>query len=76
MKQFNIHDAKTHLSKLIERAASGEEIVIARAGQPVVRLTPIKAPEQGRRFGAKKGLARVDERFFEPLPEEELKAWE
>jgi prevent-host-death family protein len=76
MTQVNIHDAKTHLSKLIERASKGEEVIIARAGKPVARLTAIEPLENGRRFGALKGRATVDERFFEPLPEEELAAWE
>ena len=76
MTQVNIHDAKTHLSRLIERVANGEEVIIARAGKPVARLTPISPRERGRRFGAMKGLARVDEAFFDPLPEEELQAWE
>ncbi len=76
MYQVNIHDAKTNLSRLIERAASGEEVIIARAGKPVARLTAITPSERGRRFGAMKGRARVDDAFFEPLPEDELKAWE
>lgn len=76
MKQVNIHDAKTHLSKLIERALQGEEFIIARAGKPVARLTAIEPFERGRRFGAMKGKATVDDRFFEPLPEEEIAAWE
>lgn len=76
MSQVNIHDAKTHLSKLIERAAKGEEIVIARAGRPVARLTNVETEIPGRRFGAMKGRAVVDDRFFEPLPEAELAAWE
>jgi prevent-host-death family protein len=76
MIKVNIHEAKTQLSKLIERACTGEEVTIARAGIPVVRLTPIQPPQHGRRFGAYRGTARVDERFFEPLPEDELKAWE
>jgi prevent-host-death family protein len=76
MSQINIHDAKTHLSKLIERAAGGEEIIIARAGKPVACLTAIKPAKQGRRFGAMKGKATVEEGFFEPLPEDELAAWE
>lgn len=75
MTQVNIHDAKTHLSKLIERASQGEEFIIARAGKPVARLTAIKPVERGRRFGAMKGKATVDDRFFEPLPEEEMAAW-
>jgi prevent-host-death family protein len=76
MAQVNIHDAKTNLSKLIEQAAAGEEIIIARAGKPVARLTAIEPIPRRRRFGALKGRARVDERFFEPLPEAELAAWE
>jgi prevent-host-death family protein len=76
MARVNIHEAKTHLSRLIERAAGGEEIVIARAGQPVARLTAIPEQSPERRFGVMKGRAVVDDRFFEPLPEEELAAWE
>jgi prevent-host-death family protein len=76
MIQVNIHDAKTHLSKLIERASQGEEVIIARAGKPVARLTAIEPVECGRHFGAMKGKATVDDRFFEPLPEEDLAAWE
>lgn len=76
MSQVNMHDAKTHLSSLIEKAVNGEEVVIARAGKPMVRLVPVDQVETGRRFGAMKGNASVDERFFEPLPEDELAAWE
>jgi len=76
MSQVNVHYAKTHLSRLIERAERGEEVIIARAGKPSVRLVPVKPVVRGRRFGAMKGRARVDERFFEPLPEEELAVWE
>lgn len=76
MSQVNIHYAKTHLSKLVERAACGEEIIIARAGKPVARLAPISPAKHGRQFGAMKGQATVDDRFFEPLPEDELAAWE
>jgi hypothetical protein len=52
------------------------EVEIARAGRPVARLTAIEPKPQGRRFGAMKGRAVVDDRFFEPLPEQELAAWE
>ncbi len=76
MTQVNIHDAKTHLSKLIEQAARGEEIKIARAGKPVARLTAVEPVKRGRHFGALRGRARVDERFFQPLPEDELAPWE
>lgn len=76
MLQVNIHDAKTQLSKLIEQASQGEEVIIAKAGVPVARLTAIPAAVSGRRFGALQGRARTDARFFEPLPEAELQAWE
>ena len=74
--QFNIHEVKTQLTKIIEQACRGEEVVIARAGKPVVRIVPIAPRPSGRRFGALRGQARVDERFFEPLPDDELRAWE
>jgi len=76
MSQVNIHEAKTQLSKLIECASRGEEVIIARAGKPVARLTAISAVPQGRCFGAMKGKASVGDEFFEPLPEDELAAWE
>lgn len=74
--QVNIHEAKTTLSKLIEQACRGEEVIIAKAGRPLVRLTPIRSQPNGRVFGALRGKAKVDERFFEPLSEEELGSWE
>ena len=76
MIQVNIHHAKTQLSKLIEQVNHGDEVVIAKAGIPVARLTAITPAECGRRFGALRGRARVDDRFFESLPEAELRAWE
>jgi prevent-host-death family protein len=69
----NVHDAKTHLSKLLDRAEAGEEIVIAKAGRPVAKLVPFTPPGP-RRPGLLEG--RVGTAFFEPLPEEELTAWE
>jgi prevent-host-death family protein len=76
MRQVNIHEAKTQLSKLIDQASQGEEVIIAKAGVPVARLMAIQPARAGRRFGALAGRARLDERFFEPLPEAELRAWE
>lgn len=71
--QVNVQDAKTHLSGLLARVEAGEEIVIARGGQPIARLVAIeRAPR--RQLGL---LAwSVPESFFEPLPEAELSAWE
>ncbi len=73
MEMVNVHEAKTHLSRLLERAHAGEEIIIAKAGTPVARLCPLKAPAP-RQPGLLRG--RVDDAFFEPLPEDELAAWE
>lgn len=75
-KIHSIHAAKTHLSRLIERAEAGEEVVIARGKIPVVRLTPVKAGRPLRRFGAMRGRATVTAAFFEPLPPDELDRWE
>jgi prevent-host-death family protein len=76
VKQVTIHVAKTHLSRLIEEACAGEEIVIARGSEPVVRLVPVQAPAPARVFGSMRGRARVDDAFFEPLPADELALWE
>ncbi|MBF0167325.1 MAG: type II toxin-antitoxin system Phd/YefM family antitoxin [Alphaproteobacteria bacterium] len=76
MKQVTIHAAKTHLSRLIEEAALGEEVVIARDRVPVARLVPVKPPENKRRFGSLKGRLKVPASFSEPLPASELDAWE
>ncbi len=73
MSIVNIHDAKTNLSALVARAEAGEEIVIARAGRPILRLVPIDGPAP-RTFG---GMAfDVPEDFDAPMSEEELAAWE
>jgi prevent-host-death family protein len=73
MKKVNIHEAKTQLSKLI---ASGEEIVIARKGEPVARLVPIRPPARKRVPGSAAGAFAVPAEFFEPLPEEILNGFE
>ena len=72
----SIHAAKTNLSRLVKKASAGEEVVIARGKTPVVRLVPIDADRPCRRFGVMRGHARVTNAFFEPLPAEELDAWE
>ena len=69
----NVHQAKTHLSRLLERVAAGEEVVIARAGNPVARLVPLQR-EEPRNPGLVKG--RVTDAFFEPWPADELDAWQ
>jgi antitoxin (DNA-binding transcriptional repressor) of toxin-antitoxin stability system len=75
MKTVNIHEAKTQLSKLVAEVEAGGDIVLARAGKPVVRLVRFGAPAE-RRFGAMKGRASTGEGFFEELPADELAAWE
>jgi len=69
----NIHEAKTHLSRLIQRAHDGEEIILAKAGKPYARLVPLENKKE-RVPGMVEG--RVTEAFFEPLPPEEQEAWE
>ncbi len=76
MKTVNIHAAKTQLSRLIAEVEAGEDIVLARGGKPVARLVRFGDGPAARRFGAMRGRARVDDAFFEPLPESELAAWE
>jgi prevent-host-death family protein len=76
MAQITIHKAKTELSRLIKRVEAGEEVVIARGKAPVARLVPYTGPETGRRFGRLRGRISVPDTFFEPLPEDELAAWE
>lgn len=68
MKTVNVHEAKTHLSKLLERARAGEEIVIAKSGRPYARLVPLEGNRPVRRAGTLKGRVRVPSTFFEPLP--------
>jgi len=73
MRQVNIHEVKTQLSRLI---ASGEEIVIARYGEPVARLVPIRSPSSRRAPGFALGKFEVPPAFFEPIPDELLDAFE
>lgn len=68
--EVNIHEAKTHLSRLLERVAMGEEVVIAKAGTPVAKLVPVKSARPKFRFGSAKGEFVVPDDFNEPLPKE------
>lgn len=71
-----VHEAKTHLSRLLERVERGEEVVIARGRKPVARLVRVgRAERGGRRFGALRGKVVVGTEFFEPLPRDELERW-
>lgn len=76
MSQINIYQAKTQLSRLVERAASGEEIIIAKAGKPVAKLTAIGKPaRKPRRPGGLKGRLWIAADFDAPLSPEELAVW-
>jgi len=70
----NLYDAKTQLSRLIDRAAAGEDILIGRAGKPIVRLVPVEDASP-RQPGLLKGLA-VPDALFAPLPDDEQALWE
>lgn len=70
---INVHEAKTHFSRLLDRAHAGEEIVLGKAGKPYAKLVPLS--HRDRTLGILKGF-HLDESFFDPLPEEELAAWE
>jgi len=70
--QVNIHEAKTHFSKLIIQASHGEEIIIARAGKPVAKLVPLKARKSPRKPGSAKGHITMSDNFNAPLPDDIL----
>jgi prevent-host-death family protein len=69
----NMHEAKTELSRLVAQALAGEEVIIARAGMPVVRLTPLR---QERIPGSAKGAVKIAPTFDDPLPDDVLSAFE
>lgn len=73
---MNLYEAKTHLSELVERAARGEEVVIAKAGQPRARLLPLARAGGPRRAGAWKGRVMIAADFDAPLPDDVLAAFE
>ena len=75
MKTINIHAAKTHLSALVEEAAEGNEIVIAKAGKPVARLVALERPAFGLALGALKGRIHASDNFDDALPPEVLKGF-
>lgn len=77
-KTFNVHDAKSNLSRLINRAHAGEEIIVAKAGEPWAKIVPIGAPAKPKRQpGGWPELREIpDSVWFDPLPEDELELWE
>ena len=68
--EFNVHEAKTHFSKLLDKVEAGEEVVIARAGKPVSKLVPLGKKKITRRLGTAKGQFVVPDDFNDPLPKE------
>ncbi|CAM5778357.1 type II toxin-antitoxin system Phd/YefM family antitoxin [Ottowia pentelensis] len=72
---INVHEAKTQFSRLLERVHAGEEIILSKAGKPYARMVPLAPVAARRQPGRLSGLA-LDAGFFDPLPEEELSAWE
>jgi prevent-host-death family protein len=75
MSTVTVHQAKTHLSRLLRQVETGEEVVIARDGRPVARLVPIENRPR-RHLGRDRGLFRVPEDFNEPLPADLLRSFE
>ncbi len=73
--EVGVHEAKTHLSRLLRRVASGEEIVIVRGREPIAKLVPVSSRGQ-REFGVDEGVFTVPEDFDEPLPSDLLDAFE
>lgn len=68
--EVNIHEAKTHLSRLLERVAMGEEVIIAKAGKPVAKLVPLGGRAKKRILGSAKGEFTVPDDFNDPLPKD------
>jgi prevent-host-death family protein len=74
MEITNIHEAKSQLSKLVDRALKGEDVIIARAGKPMVRLVPVRESDAPRKGGQWKGKVRIAE-DFDQLPEDIARAF-
>jgi prevent-host-death family protein len=72
----NIHEAKTNLSRIVDEVAAGAEVIIAKAGKPMARLSPIKAPIKAKKLGQLKGRIKVPADFNAPLEEETLAQFE
>jgi prevent-host-death family protein len=76
MATVNVHEAKTHLSKILDRVAAGEEIIIAKAGRPVARLVPLESTPVVREPGKYAGRIRMSDDFGGPLPDDLLSEFE
>jgi prevent-host-death family protein len=76
MQTVNIHDAKTNFSKLVDQAAAGEEIIIAKAGTPMARLVPLQKEKRKIQFGVLKDEIKMKDGFYDPMSEEEIALFE
>lgn len=76
MTEVSVYEAKTHLSRLLDRVAAGEEFIVTRHGRPVARLGPISERRAARKLGVLKGRVRVARDFDAPLPDEVLADFE
>ena len=76
METVNIYEAKTRLSQLVDKAASGQDVVVSRNGKPLARLTQLKPPKRQIKFGLLKGKIRISADFDAPLPEDTLAGFE
>ena len=76
METVNIYDAKTRLSQLVDKAASGEDVVVSRNGKPLVRITRLEQPKRRIRFGVLKGRIEIASDFDAPLPRKVIAAFE
>ena len=76
MISVNVHEAQTHLSRLLKRVAAGEEILISKAGTPMAKLMPISKPQANRVPGLDKGVIQIPDDFDAPLPDDVLELFE
>ena len=74
--KINIHEAKTHLSRIVDEVAAGSEVIIAKAGKPMARLTPLAGLPRAKRLGLLKGKVRVPDDFNAPLSEDVIAGFE
>lgn len=75
-RQYNVHEAKTHLSRLLDQVAAGEEVILAKAGVPVARIVPVVRPPGERELGTERGRVFIADDFDAPLPGDLLDSFE
>lgn len=76
MEIINIHEAKTNLSRIVETVFQGSEVILAKAGKPMVKIVPLRAQKKEIKFGVLKGKIRVADDFDAPLPADVLALFE